>query len=62
MVDQVGSSAAAAAYAARTPPLFSSGAGRLQASYGNFIFVAFGKPAERVRMELSRLKNNLAAP
>jgi hypothetical protein len=60
MVDQVGSSAAAEAYVARTPPFFASGAARLQTSYGDFIFVVFGKPTRQVRMELSRLKNALS--
>ncbi len=61
MVDQVASSATATAYVTRTQSFFSSGAARLQASYGDFIFVAFGKPVSQVRTELSRLKATLAS-
>lgn len=60
MVDQVASPDAATAYVTNTPPFFSSGAARLQASYGDFVFVAFGKPVRQVRKELSRLKATLA--
>jgi hypothetical protein len=61
MVYQVASPAAATAYVTRTRPFFSSGAARLQASYGDFIFVAFGKPVIQVRRELSRLQATLAS-